>query len=294
MSTMARPESTIEEALRKASFRLREAGIERARDEAEYLLLSLWEGDRLKLFLQRSALLESALAGAFRTAVERRARGEPLAYITGEKEFYGLNFTVNRKVLIPRPESELLVDAVLEWARPKKEAIRGVDLGCGSGNLVVTLAHHLPEARFYAVDLSPEALTLAEANARRHGVEKRVHFIRGDFLEAFTALEQPPRFNLIVSNPPYLRTEELERLPRTIREYEPSLALDGGPDGLEAYRNILAALPRFLRAPGMLALEIGATQKGALLSLCRGLSLFRRLTLQNDYQDLPRILTGLF
>lgn len=287
-------EITIEEALRKASFRLREAGIERARDEAELLLLSLQGWDRLKLFLQRSAFLESALAGAFWAAVERRARNEPLAYIAGVKEFYGLDFTINRAVLIPRPESELLVDAVLEWARTKNEAIRGVDLGCGSGNIVVTLAYHLPEACFYAVDLSPEALTLAEANARRHGVERRVHFLQGDFLDAFPAAEKAPLFNLIVSNPPYLQTAELEKLPPTIRDYEPSLALNGGPDGLDAYRSILEALPRFLQAPGMMALEIGSTQGPALLSLCRRRSLFHRLTLQNDYQALPRVLTGLF
>jgi release factor glutamine methyltransferase len=285
---------TVEESLRKASFYLKEAGIESPRDEAEFLLIFLLGWSRLKLFLQRTTTVESDLAAAFRAVVERRARGEPLAYITGEREFYGLDFEINREVLIPRPESELLIDPVLQWARLRKGWIRGVDLGCGSGNLAVTLAYHLPWAHFYAVDLSPGALKLARANARRHGVEGRIHFIQGDFLNAFTAMPEPPRFNLVISNPPYLRTAELEQLPPTIREYEPALALDGGPDGLEAYRRILTLLPRFLERPGLMALEIGSTQGGALLSLCREQTLFHRLVLHPDYQALPRILTALF
>lgn len=285
---------TIEEALRRASFRLRQAGIEQPRDEAEILLAHLQGWDRLKLFLERSAALTGGFAATFWAAVERRARGEPSAYITGEKEFYGLSFAVNGEVLIPRPETELLVDAVLEWARNQKGDICGVDLGCGSGNLAVTLAYHLPEASFYAVDLSAGALQLAEANAVRHGVRERVHFFRGDYLDVFSGKQPPPLFNLVVSNPPYLRTSELESLPATIRDYEPPLSLNGGSDGLAAYRSILSLLPRFLRAPGLMALEIGSTQGGALLSLCRKRALFHTLTLQHDYQDLPRVLIGLF
>ena len=258
---------TIEAALQRASLCLREAGIEQPRDEAEILLAHLQGWNRLKLFLERSNFLDSDLVSAFRAAVERRARDEPSAYITGTKEFYGLSFAVNREVLIPRPETELLVDIVLEWARTQKGELRGVDLGCGSGNLAITLAYHLPEASFYAVDLSTGALQLAETNAIRHGVRERVHFFQGDYLDAFSGTQPPPVFNLVVSNPPYLRSSELENLPVTIRDYEPPLSLNGGPDGLVAYRSILALLPRFLQAPGLMALEIGFTQGRPSLTL---------------------------
>lgn len=296
MSRKVSPDSTItiEAALQRASLCLREAGIEQPRDEAEILLAHLQGWNRLKLFLERSNFLDSDLVSAFRAAVERRARDEPSAYITGTKEFYGLSFAVNREVLIPRPETELLVDIVLEWARTQKGELRGVDLGCGSGNLAITLAYHLPEASFYAVDLSTGALQLAETNALRHGVRERVHFFQGDYLDAFSGTQPPPVFNLVVSNPPYLRSSELENLPVTIRDYEPPLSLNGGPDGLVAYRSILALLPRFLQAPGLMALEIGFTQGEALLSLCRKQALFHTLSLRHDYQNLPRVLIGLF
>ncbi len=285
---------TVGEALQRASLRLRKAGLEQPRDEAEILLAHLLGWSRLKLFLERSSELPAGSGAAFSAAVERRARHEPLAYITGEKEFYGLPFAVSPAVLIPRPETELLIDAVLEWARKREGKITGVDLGCGSGNLAVTLAYHLPEATFCAVDLSSEALELAKANALRHGVHERVCFVKGDFRQA-PAFPQPLlRFNLIVSNPPYVERGELEELPATICNYEPLLALDGGPDGLAAYRGILAALPRYLERPGLMALEIGSGQGGALLALCRELDLFHQLDLLRDYRSLPRIITGLF
>lgn len=285
---------TLAGALQRASLRLREAGLERPRDEAEILLAHLLGWDRLKLFLERSSPLTADSKRAFLAAVERRAGNEPLAYITGEKEFYGLPFAVTPAVLIPRPETELLVDAVLEWARLRDGEIRGVDLGCGSGNLAVTLAYHLPGASFCAVDLSPEALRLARANALRHGVAERIRFFEGNYLEALASRQPPPRFNLVVSNPPYLDGRALKELPATIRQYEPRLALNGGADGMAAYRTILAQLPPFLEKPGMMVLEIGSTQGGALLSLCRKQSLFHRLRLQPDYRSFPRILTGLF
>lgn len=286
---------TVEEALQKASFRLKQAGLEQPRNEAEILLMSLQGWDRLKLFLERVSVLDKNSINVFWTAVERRAHNEPLAYIIGMKEFYGLDFSVNRKVLIPRPETELLVDAVLEWAGTREEtSFQGVDLGCGSGNIAVTLAYHLPEACFYAVDFSSEALQVAKANALRHGVYKRIKFIQGNFLDAFSKVEPTPLFNLVVSNPPYISEAELKNLPHMIRDYEPRLSLNGGPDGLAAYRNILALLPHFLKAPGMIALEIGSTQGDALLSLCQKQAFFQKLILLNDYQNFPRILIGLF
>lgn len=294
MKQLGNNNSTVEEALRRASSCFKEAGIEQPRDEAEILLAHLQGWDRLKVFLERSAVLEKEIAAAFTAAVERRVLGEPVAYITGSKEFYGLEFAVNKEVLIPRPETELVVDAVLKWARSREGEIYGVDLGSGSGNLAVTLAYHLPEASFCAVDLSTGALQLAAANAARHGVSGRIHFCPGHYFDALSGIEPPPRFNLVVANPPYLATAEIDTLPPTIRDYEPRLALDGGPDGLAAYRSILNALPSFIRGPGLIALEIGAAQGGDILSLCRSRDIFHTLTLLHDYQDHPRVLLGLF
>lgn len=287
-------EVSIGEALKRASLRIRRAGLEHPRAEAEALLAALLGWDRLKLFLERSSALPEQAAAAFEAALKRRLRNEPLAYITGEKEFYGLTFTVNRSVLVPRPETELLIETALTWARSGQGEIRGVDLGCGSGNLVVALAYHLPEATFFAVDLSPRALEVAKANALLHGVQERIQFVEGDYFGAFAALQPPPRFNLLLSNPPYLRSGELKTLPATIHDYEPLLSLDGGTDGLAAYRRILATLPHFIKKPGLMILEIGADQGDAVLALCRERSIFHQVALQKDYQGLPRVVTGLF
>ncbi len=294
MKDLENKQKTIEGALRRASYCFTGAGIEQPRDEAEILLAELMGWSRLELFLERSSILENHSAAVFEKAVERRSRGEPAAYITGNREFYGLEFIVNRDVLIPRPETELLVDAVLEWARNRAGNICGVDLGSGSGNLAVALTYHLPHSTFYAVDLSKKALQLAAANAVRHGVSGQIRFCQSDYFDVFSRMELPPRFNLIVANPPYLTSAEMGNLPPTIRDYEPRLALEGGQDGLNAYRSILGALPSFIRGPGLVALEIGSTQGAAILSLCRQLSIFHKLTLLHDYRDLPRILLGSF
>lgn len=294
MKDLGDKEVTIEGALRRASSRFTEAGIEQPRDEAEILLANLMGWNRLKLFLARFSPLGKDLAPAFEKVVERRAGGEPAAYIIGSKEFYGLEFAVNREVLIPRPETELLVDSILEWARGRAGGVSGIDLGSGSGNLVIALAYHLPQALFYAVDLSTGALQLAAANAARHGVSGQIRFCKGDYFAALSRVKPPPRFNLVTANPPYLSTAEMEALPPTIRNYEPRLALDGGPDGLDAYRTILSALSGFMQSPGLMALEMGSFQSGDIISLCRRSSLFHKLTLLRDYRDFPRVLLGSF
>lgn len=293
---MMTPE-TIEEVLRRASFCLRKAGVEQPGDEAELLLAHLMGAARLDLFLQRRMELPAPLKVSFEAALARRRRGEPLAYITGTREFYGLTFAVNPDVLIPRPETEFVVDAALEWAkeqgRLRGEGICGLDLGTGSGNLAVTLAHLLPQACFWAVDLSPQALRVAAGNARRHGVNGRIRWRCGSYFQAFAGMKRRLRFNLVVANPPYISRAALENLPEPVKNFEPRLALDGGPDGLAGYRNLLADLPRYISSPGLAALEIGAGQDRAVLALCREAGLFRALSFRRDYQGWPRVIEGL-
>lgn len=288
---------TVGEALQRASLHLREAGIEGARTEAEIMLAHLLGSDRLRLCLEGDRELPARAGASFRAAVARRRQGEPLAYITGVKEFYGLKFAVNRHVLVPRPETELLVETAVEWiraqGRPAGEGIYGIDLGTGCGNLAVTLASLLPQARFWACDLSAAVLRVAARNAAAHGVAGRIRWCRGSYFQALDALKPLPAFNLVVANPPYLTAAELDALPETIKHYEPRLALDGGSDGLRGYRLILAQLSRRLRVPALVAFEIGAGQAEAVTALCRATNLFYSVEVRRDYQGWPRVIRGL-
>jgi release factor glutamine methyltransferase len=287
---------TIAEALQRASFFLRSAGLEHPRDEAELLLVWVSGRERLQLLLSRHEPLDQDVVSAFNQALLRRAGAEPLAYITGDKEFYGMNFAVTRSVLIPRPETEFVVTSALQWARsqgwPRGEGVVGVDLGTGSGILAVTLACLLEQAQFWAIDLCPRALQVARANASRHGVAERVNFCRGDFFDALAGLDLEHHFNLIVANPPYISRKDLRGLPSTVKNFEPRLALDGGTDGLDAYRRILRELPRYLKPPAFMALELGAGQEQAVESLFRQANLFGSLSCRRDYQGRPRVLQG--
>lgn len=290
--------STVGEALQRASFYLRRAKVDHPRLEAELLLSWITGQSRLQLLLDRQQRLPEEMASGFMEAVGRRCQGEPLAYITGEKEFYGLSFHVNRDVLVPRPETEFVVEAALAWARERGlasgEGINLIDLGTGSGNLVITLACALPAARAWAVDISKKALTVAIQNAKRHGVAERITWCCGSYFQALHNLSSCPSFNLVVGNPPYVQSHAMASLPVTVKNFEPALALDGGEDGLAGYRAILRDLPRHIQSPGLLALEIGAGQYEPLQEICREINLFQEITYQRDYQGWPRVLIGLF
>lgn len=289
---------TVEEALQRASFCFRNANIENPRREAELLLAWVTDCSPLQLLLERAFSLTEESAAAFREAIKRRSKGEPIAYIIGEKEFFGLSFKVNSNVLVPRPETEFVIEAALQWAEhcsfPSGKGISAVDLGTGSGILAVTLAQKLPDAKIWAIDLSAEALQVAGQNAIRHGVSRQITFCRGDYFQALECLNPKPCFNLVLGNPPYVCSKNMQALPATVRDFEPALALDGGADGLAGYRSLLRDLPRYLMSPGLLALEIGAGQAEAVDSICRRLNLFHTITFQRDYQGWPRVLLGLF
>jgi len=289
---------TMEEALQRASFCLRNAQIDNPRREAELLLAWVIRRKPLQLLFERTHILSGDAATAFEEAVTRRCSGEPLAYITGEKEFFGLSFNVDPNVLVPRPETEFVLEAALEWVETRKfpfgRGISAVDLGTGSGILAVTLAHRLPEARIWAIDISEKALKVAAQNAACHSVSRQIVFCRGSYFQALKQLKPSPRFNLVVGNPPYVRSQDLATLLASVRDYEPALALDGGEDGLAGYRTLLRDFPRYLKSPGLLALEIGAGQAETLEGICRELNLFRSIAFRRDYQGWPRVLLGLF
>ena len=258
---------------------------ERARRDAETLLLHLIQRDRA--FLAANPLSELSAEGAVRyyALIERRIGGEPIQYITGETEFYGLPFHVDRSVLIPRPETEHLVEKVISLAAGFEKP-RIVDVGTGSGAIAIALAHKLPAAQLTAIDVSPAALTVARPNAKRNHVADRVRFLEGDLL-APVAVEF---FDFVVSNPPYVAENDRASLSVEVRDHEPAVALFAG-SGLEIYRRLIPAARAILVPGGFLAMEIGCGQDSAVAALLAN-SNFEQIEFTADLQGIPRVASG--
>jgi release factor glutamine methyltransferase len=243
-------------------------GVESPRLNIELLLAHLLRKNRLDLYLEFERELDEPTLEKLREMVKRRAAGEPLQYITGEAEFCGLKFAVDRRVLIPRPETELLVETVLEQVKPlttHHSPLTIIDLCTGSGCVAVALAKKLDGAEVYATDSSASALVVACGNAARHGVEKKIRFLQGDLLQV---IPDSLRVDALVSNPPYIASGELAGLPKEVRDFEPVQALVAGEDGLKVIRRIVADVRRFLLPDGILVLELGAGQRAAVEQLC--------------------------
>lgn len=244
------------EALATLRRRFASAGVDNPAGDAEVLLCGLLGWDRARLHAHPEGELPAALLPRLEEAASRRERREPLAYITGEKEFWSLPFQVGAGVLVPRPETELLVERAAALLR-EAGAPRVLDLGTGCGAIAVALARELPRARVTATDVSEEALRYARRNARRNGVEGRVRFLRADL---FAGLRGGPAFDLILSNPPYVPSPDIERLMPEVSRHEPVGALDGGPDGMRFLRAIVREAPARLRPAGCLLLEMAPDQ----------------------------------
>src|SRR5262245_58641473 len=224
----------------------RSKGFESGRLEAQILLAHVLTCPRIELVARSDEVPDARSRTAFRDLVTRRAAGWPVAYLTGEREFYLLKFDVSPAVLIPRPETETLVqEALTRLKRMSNPAV--LDLGTGSGCVAVSIAHQHKTARVTAVDVSPDATDVAKRNATKHGVADRVSVLVGDL---FTPLPAGPAFDMVVSNPPYVTAAEWVELPVDVREHEPRVALDGGPDGLAFYRRIAAGTAAHLRTGG--------------------------------------------
>lgn len=274
---------SIGESLREASQALEAAGVPEARREAGSLLSFVIGKDRTFLISHAEDLLDRAALDHFREVVARRGEGEPLQYITGVQDFYGREFRVTTDVLIPRPETELLVEAALE-------VIAGVsgpsicDVGTGSGCIAVTLLCERTDARAVAVDVSEAALAIAADNARRHGVEERIEFKLSDCFHGLGLIT----FDLIVSNPPYVSSAALAGLQREVRDHEPLVALSPGADGLSVIRRLRQDGPAFLKPDGHLIMEIGFDQGEAVQTLIDP-ELWRLVEIRPDLQCIPRI-----
>ena len=250
---------TRQQALERARELLTRHNIEDAALESEVLLSHVLKINRAQLLSEPEVELPKRHEETFKTFIKRRIKGEPHAYITAHREFYGLDFEVDKRVLIPRPETELLVEQAIEKAKNYPNPVI-VDIGTGSGAIAVSLAKNLPHAQIYAVDISKAALKVTERNCRKHQVEERVTLVRGDLLES-----SPEQVDIIVANLPYVLTGEVSKV--NTAGFEPDLALDGGADGLDAIRRLCRQAKDILQPGGCLLLEIGQGQDQAVCDL---------------------------
>jgi release factor glutamine methyltransferase len=262
-------------------------GLAQPRADAEVLLAHCLGLERIQLYLRYDQPLDGAELARFRELVKRRGAREPTQYITRKQEFWSLEMEVTPATLVPRPETEVLVEKALEIIQGR--SVHVLDLGTGSGAIAVALAHEAPQVQLVATDRSSNALEVAARNARRHRVDSRIAFVAMDLFQGFLPTMRP--FQLVVSNPPYIGEEELPRLPPEVRAYEPMAALrGGGSQGLDLIVSILDAAPFFLQEGGHLLMEIGKGQAellGPLLSSRRGIAGFR---FHRDYSNIPRVL----
>jgi release factor glutamine methyltransferase len=260
--------------------------------EAELLFSSILNCDRLSLYLDKESLLDKDNSLFVSSVLKRRIKGEPIQYILGKTEFMGFEFKVTADVLIPRPETEILVETVvkqLSALSPQPPALKILDVGTGSGCIAVTLAKFLPAIELTATDISQAALKIAKDNAIMHNVLKRVKFFRSDL---FTSYElRVASYDIIVTNLPYIASKEINKLQPEIK-YEPRIALDGGTDGLGIYRRLIASSHRYLKTGGLLILEIGFNQGQALKNIFRKYKNFKIMEVVKDYNNIERVMVA--
>ncbi|MDX6497053.1 MAG: release factor glutamine methyltransferase [Blastocatellia bacterium] len=276
------PNFSIANALGEGAQRLQEAAVPEARRHAGSLLAHVLGRDRSFLIAHADEAVTEKEFRSFQFLIERRAGGEPMQYITGHQEFFKLDFEVGPAVLIPRPETELIVEAALEILRDEPEP-RIVDVGTGSGCLVISLLHQLSAARGLATDVSVPALQVAQRNAQRHGVNDRLALVGSD---CFSGLRADGSVDLMVSNPPYVSDEEMNGLQREVR-YEPAAALAGGPDGLSVIQRLLLGARPFLHSGGHFVFEIGFGQSEAMEQLIDR-HVWKLIEIRKDLQGIPR------
>ena len=272
------------EVLRGTERYLADRGVENARLNAEHLLAHALGLKRMELYLQFDRPLTESERAPLRDLVKRRGAREPLQHVLGTAEFHGRTFACDKRALVPRPETEQLVELALEIAKDKPAATI-LDIGTGSGVIALTIALELPSATLHATDLSPDALALAAENAARHALTDRIVFHQADLLPPDDA-----RFDVIIANLPYIPAEEIASLSPEVR-HDPASALDGGTDGLDLIRRLIETAPDRLAPGGALLLEIGLGQADAVNTLLSARK-FRDISVRPDYQNIPRFAVG--
>jgi len=280
----------IRDLLKVSSDYLKDKGIENARLNAEVLLAHQLRLERVGLYLNFDQPLTETELSSYRFLIKRRIDHEPLQYITGTQEFWSLSFAVDRRVLIPRPETEIIVEQAIVLADSYKgedQPLKILDLGTGCGAIAIALAKELPDASVWATDISEEALGLARRNALKHGVRDRVSFWQGDLWEPL--MEGAHRFDMIVSNPPYVSTEEYNELPLEVRDYEPRQALDGRDGGMYYLEKIVEGAHDFLNPGGWIILEMAPWQTQKTLDIIARTGEYQQETRIKDYSRRYRV-----
>jgi release factor glutamine methyltransferase len=303
-------------ALKTAMAQLRAAKVPSSTLSAEILLMHVLDRDRAWIYTHPEATIDPPTAQKYFALIARRAAGEPTQYLTGKQEFWGLEFEVNRDVLIPRPETEHVIEVALERLGARgirirldtgepSPPLRVADVGTGSGCLAVALAHELPHATIVATDISPAALEVARRNAARHSVADRIHFLETNLLEACmhgptitnhesqVTSHESHLFDLIVSNPPYVAQNEAATLEREVRDHEPHAALFGGPTGVEIYARLIEQTHSLLRSGGVLVLELGYNSAEHVLAIFAAQPGWTGISITNDLAGIPRVLAAI-
>ncbi len=277
---------TVLDVLQSTTAYLAKRGIDQPRLNIEHLLAEALGKKRLELYLEFDRALTEQELAPLRDKVRRRVEGHPLQHLLGKWDFYGRTFLIDSRALIPRPETEQLVEiALTELRKSVVEPVRLLDMGTGSGVVAITLALEGPRWEITAVDVSEDALVLALANARRFGVAERVQLLQSNLLDSVIG-----SFSGVVANLPYIPTSEIDNLSPEVK-HDPRLALDGGPDGLQLIRTLIRTLPEHLLAGALVALEIGQNQAESVQQLL-AMENFRDISVRNDYQGVRRIVVG--
>jgi release factor glutamine methyltransferase len=287
----------VRSALKQGLAQLREAHVPSYTLAAELLLLHVMGRDRTWLYAHPEGQVSSADAGRFFALIARRAAGEPTQHLTGKQEFWGLEFEVTPDVLIPRSETEHVIEvaldrlAIRELRAGRKQTLTGeglqiADIGTGSGCIAIALAKELPGVTIYATDISSTALAVAQRNAKRHNLSEMVRFLEGNLLDGI-----PPLLDLIVSNPPYVGRREAETLMREVRDHEPEIALYGGEEGYELYADLIAHAATHLKPTGILVLELGHNSLPAVQPLLDAPS-WTNVGVTNDLAGIPRVIAA--
>jgi release factor glutamine methyltransferase len=284
-------EYTVSNLIHWASKILRGHGIDSPRLDAEVILSHLLNCKRIDLYVNPDKTVEKTTVASYKKAIQKRAQRVPLQYIINRAEFMSLDFYVDERVLIPRPETELLVEAVIERSQilSRKNDIIVVDIGVGSGNIAIALAKKIGNVRIFAVDISPDALAVARFNAQRHEVLDKITFLCGDIFKPLEGYGIESKVNFIVSNPPYVSSDEFDTLQKEVRDYEPYVAIVSDQDGLQMFRRIISQANTWLKPGSFIIFEVGEKQAHQVAQLLEDAGCFKKLEFMKDYQHIYRI-----
>ncbi|MDD3803020.1 MAG: peptide chain release factor N(5)-glutamine methyltransferase [bacterium] len=287
---MIKKHLTAKYLIDESVFLMKQAGIEKPRLNAELIMAHCMNKDRTYLYSNYNKVLTRIEANYFKSLVRRRLKREPVQYIVGESEFMSLPFKINRNVLIPRPETETLVEYALNFClENRKKSFRVLDIGCGSGNIIISIAKYAPKMTYVATDISKGALRVTRENRVLNRIKDSIHLIQSD---GFSALKKKRIFDAVLSNPPYIPKKEIKNLQPEVSEFEPESALCGGEDGLDHVRNIIDSASSYMKKGGLLAVEIGFNQHKEVIKHIRQDNKYRDAKMIKDLSGIERVLTA--